>query len=98
MKKIYQSSNIFDIVVKGVIKIGTFLTILIIQFLLSTTADFFCHSRENGNPGCLWASKPPLDTRFRGHDGWGDSTFCWYSAVLFQRVAVVLGKYRQKST
>ena len=34
MKKPYQSSNIFDIVVKGVIKIGTFLTILIIQFFL----------------------------------------------------------------
>jgi hypothetical protein len=56
----------------------------------NTTADFFRYSRENGNPGCLWASKPQLDTRFLGYDGWGDSTFCWYSAVLFQRVAVVL--------
>ena len=25
-----------------------------------------------------------------GYDGLGSSTFCWYSAVLFQRVAVVL--------
>ena len=56
----------------------------------NTTADFFCHSRENGNPACLRASKPQLDTRFRGYDGRGGSTFCWYSAVFFQRVAVVL--------
>jgi hypothetical protein len=59
-------------------------------FDINTTADFFCHSRENGNPACLRASKPQLDTRFRGYDGRGGSTFCWYSAVLFQRVAVVL--------
>jgi len=37
--------------------------------LLNTTATFFCHSREDGNPECLWASETQLDTRFRGYDG-----------------------------
>ena len=63
----------------------------LLSFNLSTTADFFRHSRENGNPGYLWASKAQMDTRFRGYDGWGGSTFCWYSAVLSKRVAVGLG-------
>ena len=63
---------------------------LLYYVLINTTADFFRHSRENGNPACLCASKPQLDTRFRGYDGWGGNTFCCYSAVLFQRVAVVL--------
>jgi hypothetical protein len=53
-------------------------------------SGFFRHSRENGNPGCLWGSKARLDTRFRGYDGWGGSIFCWCSAGFSKSAAVVL--------
>ncbi len=67
------------------------------MLIVNTTADFFRHSRENGNPGCLWGSKAQLDTRFCGYDGWESITFCWCIAGFSKSAAVVLTYYEKLS-
>jgi|GEM_PF-3138024 len=53
----------------------------VIPVLASQSAS--ARRRENGNPECLKALKTQLDTRFRGYDGRGASTFFVDTAPFF---------------
>jgi len=53
----------------GFFKVFRHLSTPFLIISINTTATFFCHSREDGNPECLWALETQLDIRFRGYDG-----------------------------